>query len=90
MKEELEKQFLEEQDRLERQFRRYALYTDLRELHAKIIPVVDGFREKMDDYKQDHFQLNNVIKGLDVALTTKANKTELLIMDDKKFNKTEL
>ena len=44
----------------------------------------------MEEYKQDHYQLNNVIKGLDVALTTKANKTELLIMDEKKFNKTEL
>jgi hypothetical protein len=62
----------------------------LRELHGKIIPVVDGFREKMEDYRVYNQQLNEVIKGLDVALTTKANKTELLVMDGRKFNKSDL
>ena len=62
----------------------------MRELHGKIIPVVDGFREKMEDYRVYNQQLNEVIKGLDVALTTKANKTELLVMDGRKFNKSDL
>lgn len=62
----------------------------MRELHGKIIPVVDGFRDKMDDYRVNNMQLNEVIKGLDVALTTKANKTELLVMDGRKFNKSDL
>ena len=62
----------------------------MRELHGKIIPVVDGFREKIEDYRVYNQQLNEVIKGLDVALTTKANKTELLVMDGRKFNKSDL
>lgn len=44
----------------------------------------------MEDYKQTNYQLNSMIKGFDIALLTKANKTEILILDKKKNDRAEL
>lgn len=66
------------------------MYTDLRELHEKIVPVVEGFKSKVEELKHINYQLNNVISELDIALTTKANKTEIKILDEKKYDRTEL
>ena len=52
----------------------YALYADLKDLYAKVIPPLAGFDQKMDMMAQGYEQSKEMIRRYDEVLNEKANK----------------
>jgi hypothetical protein len=66
-----------ETERLWQQMQQYALYQDLKDLYAKVIPPLAGFDEKMDNMAAGYEQSKEMLRRYDEVLTEKANKTAI-------------
>jgi hypothetical protein len=59
------------------QFEKYALYQDLRDLYAKVLPPLSTFEAKMDAMQVGYDQSKEMIRRYDEIISDKANKTAI-------------
>jgi hypothetical protein len=59
------------------QFKSYALYQDLKDLYAKVLPPLSTFEEKMDEMSASYEQSKEVIRRYDEIISDKASKTSI-------------
>ena len=55
-------------------FDRFALYDDLKQLHAKTLPEIAKFEQRIIDYNKELETQKMVVSRLDSVLTQKASK----------------
>ena len=59
-------------------FERFALYEDLKDLNKKVIPEIQKFEKRLIEINKEISKQNEIVRELDLALTTKSNKQSLL------------
>ena len=55
---------------------KYCLYTDLKELYGKVMPAIKSFEDKLIEYDEKHLRNEEIIRGYDEVMSTKAGKTD--------------
>ena len=58
-------------------FSKFADYEDLKDLYRKVVPTVAVVNDNYATIRDEVAQFNQVIAGLDTALTQKANKKQI-------------
>jgi hypothetical protein len=66
-----------ETERQWEEMKKYALYDDLKDLYAKVMPPLAGFDAKMDMMAQGYEQAREMIRRYDEVILDKANKTSI-------------
>jgi hypothetical protein len=59
------------------EFKNYALYQDLKDLYAKVLPPLSTFESKMTEMSLGYEQSKEIIIRYDEILSEKANKTAI-------------
>ena len=55
-------------------FQKYAQYEDFKDLYAKILPSIEKFEHKLEDFHADVERHNIILRRFDEIITEKANK----------------
>jgi hypothetical protein len=52
---------LQEFMKLKKEQTRFALYNDLKDLHGKVVPPIDTFQDQLQDFRKEHYQMQQII-----------------------------
>ncbi|CAI2381055.1 unnamed protein product [Moneuplotes crassus] len=66
--------FVEKIDEIQKQFQKYALYSEIKRVELKIDPIIDDINKKLEYYESDNKMNKHIISRFDEVLTSKASK----------------
>ena len=79
-----------ERGRIEKEFQRYSLYEDLKDLRNECIPEIDKFYEELQAQKRQNGVNAEMIQRFDEVILHKASKIDLNEVDGRKMEKYQL
>ena len=79
----MEKALKSDIDKINREFNRFALYEDFKQLVARLEPQVDDFAVNMAEFSTDNALTKEIVGSFDTSISLKANKTEFVLFENK-------
>ena len=63
-----------ELERVESEFAKYSKVEELKDLEERVIPVIEEFREKIEEFRKENDKAKQIIRSFDNVLLEKASK----------------
>ena len=67
---------LDYKDEVDKKFKQYCAYSDLKILESRVIPVIDKFKHNIQDFKDEIVQHTKIIERFDELICDKVSKFE--------------